>query len=164
MLVRDTLRACLVAADQDVYLAANGLEALSLATRVIPALVICDINMPDMNGLQICERLRRLQDYDSVPIAMLTFHDDERTRHAALGAGATAFLTKPFRPVNVLDLLAHFLPVRPASLARIRRDNDRASSIANLSARSPAVRNRPTELDGPGASHRGQRLLNVLRG
>lgn len=164
MMVRDALRACLVAAEQDVFLAANGMEALNIAARAMPALVICDIKMPGINGLVICERLRQLPGYGSVPIAMLTFHDDERTRTAAIAVGATAFLGKPFRPMNVLDLVVRYLPVRPAAIAKIRRDNDRASSIANLAARSPAIKNATARLDAPGASHPGHRVLNILRG
>ena len=164
MVVRDILRACLTAIDQDVYLAASGAEALDLAARMTPALVICDVNLPIMNGLEICERLRCIPTYSTTPIVVLTQHSDERFRQAAMKLGAIGFLSKPFRPADVLSMVARFLPIKPELLAKINRDNERAASIANRSARSPKAAvhamTSGAELD---QFDRGKRLLTILR-
>ena len=78
--------------------AGNGLEAIERLAGSAPALVILDLNMPDMHGLDVIRFVRRHQAYAGVPIVVLTTRGDEDTRAAALQAGATRYLTKPFTP------------------------------------------------------------------
>ncbi len=63
--------------------------------------LILDINMPGMNGIELCERVRSLANYRNVPIVMLTSLRDDETVRAALRAGATDYITKPFDVLQI---------------------------------------------------------------
>jgi two-component system KDP operon response regulator KdpE len=83
----------LQAAGFDVLTANNGRQGLQLALEQSPDLVLLDWMMPDMDGLEVC---RRLREYSSVPIIMLTALSSEQNKIAGLEAGADDYLTKPF--------------------------------------------------------------------
>jgi CheY-like chemotaxis protein len=114
-LVRGIIRAVLRHAKQQVFLAGDGLEAVVLATQFKVRLVLLDIGMPRLNGLLACEAIRAQPGYADVPIVMLTGYSDEPMRAAAKRVGATDFITKPFRPDELLERLSVHLemPVRP---------------------------------------------------
>ncbi len=88
------------ARDFAVLEASNGIEALRLWEMDHPQLLILDIMMPQMDGLEVC---RRIRETSTVPIIILTALDDERDKVAALDLGADDYLTKPF---GVEELLA----------------------------------------------------------
>jgi two-component system KDP operon response regulator KdpE len=88
------------ARDFAVLEASNGLEALMLWETGQPQLLILDIMMPRMDGLEVC---RRIRETSTVPIIVLTALDDERDKVTALDLGADDYLTKPF---GVEELLA----------------------------------------------------------
>jgi two-component system chemotaxis response regulator CheY len=115
-LLRAIVRSVLVSAEQQVFLAADGLEAVGLARQFKARLVLLDIGMPRLNGLLACKTIRALPGYADVPIVMLTGYDNERMRQAARQVGANDFITKPFRPDVLLGRLASFL-VLPAGAA-----------------------------------------------
>ena len=78
--------------------AASGLEAIEALAVSTVTLVILDLNMPDMHGLEVLRFVRSHQKYRHVPILVLTTRADDGSRGAAMEAGATAYLTKPFVP------------------------------------------------------------------
>lgn len=75
--------------------AANGAEGLEKASSFHPNVVILDLGLPDMNGLEV---LKKLRSWTTIPIIILTVTDDEKTKVALLDAGADDYLTKPFGP------------------------------------------------------------------
>ena len=77
-------------------------------------LVILDFKMPRLDGFAACAQIRHLPGYADVPIAMLTAFDDEEARAAARRAGVTAFLAKPFKPVDLLRGIAILVGSAPA--------------------------------------------------
>jgi two-component system, chemotaxis family, chemotaxis protein CheY len=78
--------------------AGSGLQAIeTLAVQPVQAIVL-DLNMPDMHGLDVLKFLRSHQQYRGMPVMILTTRGDETSRDAALEAGATAYMTKPFSP------------------------------------------------------------------
>jgi two-component system, OmpR family, response regulator MprA len=79
-----------------VEAASNGSEGLAAAQRLDPALVILDLMLPDMDGLEVCRRLRSNPTTQDVPILMLTAKDEVRDRITGLDSGADDYLTKPF--------------------------------------------------------------------
>ena len=84
---------------QDEFLeAASGLEAIELLAVGRIALIVLDLNMPDMHGLEVLQFVRSHQKYSQVPIIVLTTRGDDTSRSAALTDGASVFLTKPFTP------------------------------------------------------------------
>ena len=82
-LVRGIVRSVLTSVEQQVFQAVDGLEAVHLARQFKARLVLLDIGMPRINGLEACKVIRALPDYADVPIVMLTGYDDERVRQAA---------------------------------------------------------------------------------
>lgn len=74
----------------------NGRQALELIPRLKPALVVLDIMLPELDGMEICRRLR--QQGDSTPILMLTARDEDVDKILGLELGADDYLTKPFNP------------------------------------------------------------------
>lgn len=85
--------------------AANGLEALHVGSRESPQLVFLDIDMPGMDGLEACRRLRSDPATAGATIVMLTAAAGELAERDAEEAGADLFLTKPFSPLELLRLV-----------------------------------------------------------
>ena len=124
-MIRGVLRSLLEGIGQIVFLAACGEEAVRFTSRVLANLVLLDLNMPRLNGLLACERMRRSPGYERTPIVILSAHDGERERQAATLVGATLFLAKPFQPAILLQSLSPFLDIdvktqRAVSLAAMR--------------------------------------------
>lgn len=97
--------------------ATNGMGLLKLAEEQQPDLLILDNKMPGMSGLECCRALRARRAFAAVPIILLTAHDSAQDRRAALAAGATEFLTKPFSPRSLVDLVERHLGVESAASA-----------------------------------------------
>lgn len=98
--MRRFLRLALEPHDYEIIEACNGREALTFAAAHLPDLVILDVNLPDMDGFKILERLR---DWYAKPIIMLSVRNDEVSIVKALDSGANDYLTKPF---NLNELTA----------------------------------------------------------
>jgi CheY-like chemotaxis protein len=89
----------------ELHEAADGLEALELARDTEPAIVFLDVDMPGLDGLNTCRRLRSDPATRATTIVMLTASHGERTEHLAEEAGADLLLTKPFSPLELLRLV-----------------------------------------------------------
>jgi two-component system response regulator MprA len=92
--VRDALRRALTLAGYEVRAAEGGAEAIEAVVQEIPDAVVLDIGMPDIDGLEVCRRLRLLG--NRVPVLMLTAREAVSDRVAGLDAGADDYLVKPF--------------------------------------------------------------------
>ena len=79
----------------EVTVAASGLEALNQARRELPDLIVMDLLLPDLDGLSVCEIMRRQSSTRDIPVIVLTALSSEKTRELAQLAGACAFFTKP---------------------------------------------------------------------
>jgi two-component system chemotaxis response regulator CheY len=96
--------------------AASGLQAIeTLGVQPVHAVVL-DLNMPDMHGLEVVKFLRSNQRFRDLPVMILTTRGDDTSRNAALAAGATAFMTKPFSPSALVASVKQLL----ATPARLR--------------------------------------------
>jgi two-component system chemotaxis response regulator CheY len=78
--------------------AMNGLEAVEILAREAINLMILDLNMPDMHGLEVLQFVRSHTPYRDIPVIVLTTKYDAQTRKTALEGGASRYLTKPFDP------------------------------------------------------------------
>jgi CheY-like chemotaxis protein len=85
--------------------AADGDEALERAAEQAPAIVLLDIDMPGIDGLEACRRLRAEPGTAEATVVMLTALSGEEAERAAEEAGADLFLTKPFSPLELLRLV-----------------------------------------------------------
>ena len=95
---RELLKYNLTAAGYDVAAAADGFEAVELATTFLPELIILDLMMPGIDGLEVCRRLKQDDRTDSIPVIMLTARSDEVDRIVGLELGADDYVVKPFSP------------------------------------------------------------------
>ena len=82
-------------AGYEVHVAENGEDALTKAEGHQPSLIVLDLMLPDIDGIEVCRRLRRRSD---VPILMLTARDEDVDKIIGLEVGADDYLTKPFNP------------------------------------------------------------------
>jgi two-component system KDP operon response regulator KdpE len=87
------LRIGLTARGDDVATAHSGRDAIAQVALVHPGLVILDLGLPDLDGLEVCRRIRQ---FSTVPIIVLSAYGDERRKVEALDGGADDFITKPF--------------------------------------------------------------------
>src|SRR5262245_22832885 len=79
--------------------ASNGLEAIEMMARQRPNLMILDLNMPDMHGIEVLQFIQNHNQYRGIPIIVLTTRYDADSRKAALDNGASRYMTKPFEPI-----------------------------------------------------------------
>lgn len=89
--------------------AGDGAEALQLLTDSSYDLVLCDVNMPVMNGLELLERMRCSKTNCSVPIVMITTEGADSVKRHALALGANDFLTKPLQTTRLVDVALKLL-------------------------------------------------------
>src|ERR671924_1762903 len=98
-----------------VRTAANGNEALAQFQASPPALIVLDLMLPDIDGIEVCRRIRKSSD---VPILMLTARDEDVDKIIGLEVGADDYLTKPFNPrelvARVKSILRRTTPAREA--------------------------------------------------
>lgn len=97
--LRDLLRLALERAGYQVHTAANGQEAVTRVARDRPDLVVLDIGLPELDGYEVCRRIRTTSE---VPILFLTARDDEIDRVLGFELGADDYVTKPFSPREVV--------------------------------------------------------------
>jgi len=107
-----------------IQTATNGLEALEITQGMEVDLVLLDIMMPSVDGLEVCRTLKATEETRMIPVILLTALDDVETKIAGIEAGADDFLTKP---PHRAELLA-----RVKSLLRLKRLNSNLTSIENV--------------------------------
>ncbi len=90
--------------------AANGAEALALLSTHTPALILCDINMPGISGLELLARIREEQLAPNVPVVMITTENGEAHVRQAIALGARGYIAKPFTVDGLRSAVAPFLP------------------------------------------------------
>ena len=101
--MRDMVVACLRARDGLRFThAASGLEAIERLSLSAFDLVVLDLNMPDIGGIEVVEFVRAQDKLSDLPILVVTTRGDESSREQAIRAGASAFMTKPFTPDGIL--------------------------------------------------------------
>jgi putative two-component system response regulator len=120
----DTLCETLRADGYEVFSASDGEIALALVHSESPDLVLTDINMPSLNGIELCRRLKDDPATRLIPVMLLTGLDGRHERLAGIDAGADEFLTKP---VNTSELRA-----RVRSLMRLKRFTDELDSAESI--------------------------------
>jgi len=106
-------------AGYDVATVGNGAEALAAVERDHPALIVLDLMLPDIDGIEICRRVRQKSD---VPILMLTARDEDVDKIIGLEVGADDYMTKPFNPRELVARVKSIL--RRAGPERKERESE----------------------------------------
>lgn len=89
--------------------AASGLEAIERLAVGVVDLVVLDLNMPDMHGLEVLRFVRTHPSFTDLPVVILTTREDGESRNDALREGATLYLTKPFAPEALVPQIGRLL-------------------------------------------------------
>lgn len=93
----------------DVVEASNGFEALRLLPRERYDVVVTDINMPDIHGLEVLSFMRKSEAHATTPVVIVSTEGAERDRERGMALGANAYLSKPFEPENLRATLRRVL-------------------------------------------------------
>lgn len=137
------LRRGLSARGYEVQTAADGEEALAVFSQWPADLVITDLSMPQMGGLELCRRLRKLS---VVPIIVLSVKGEERVKVEALDAGADDYITKPFGMDELLARVRAALRRAPAVATRELTEIAAGDFQVDLAARTVTVRGQEVHL------------------
>ena len=93
----------------EVVEAMNGFEALRILPQQPINLIITDINMPDINGLEIIHFVKNTPGYQSIPIIIVTTEKSAKDREKGLELGASEYITKPFDPADLLEIVRRYI-------------------------------------------------------
>jgi CheY-like chemotaxis protein len=104
-LIRDVVRAVLEDGSYELEEAASGEEALRLAERRPPDVVLLDVMMPGMDGFEVAERIKGDPKLKAALVVMLTAKDAPEDRRRGMKSGADMYFTKPFSPLELLTTL-----------------------------------------------------------
>lgn len=94
----------------NVYEASDGIEALAVLKANKVNLILSDINMPRMDGLQLLSEIRTVEEWKSVPVVMITTEGSHAKVMEAVQLGASGYVRKPFTPDQIKEKLAGLLP------------------------------------------------------
>ena len=120
--ISNFIKTVLEANNYDVIVAQTGAEAYSMVTSQCPDVVILDLGLPDMDGIEIIKKIRS---WSNLPIIVISARSEDSDKVSALDAGADDYLTKPF---SVDELLARLR----VALRRVRYDSQKVSEEASL--------------------------------
>ena len=107
--IRDLIEFTLRYAGHDVVSAANGAEAVALAPKARPDLILMDVRMPRMTGYEACRVLKDIDETRDVPIVFLSAKGQESEMNIGLDAGAYDYILKPFAPDQLTLRIAEIL-------------------------------------------------------
>jgi two-component system chemotaxis response regulator CheY len=96
-------------AGYEVIAAGNGREALGKLDGAKLSMVITDLNMPEMDGIELIRQLRGKPGYKFIPIVMLTTESQDAKKQAGKQAGASGWMVKPFKPEQLVDTVRRFV-------------------------------------------------------
>ncbi len=95
-MIRDRIIRALATENFETYEAENGEEVLHIATQIYPDLILLDVVLPDINGVEVCNKLRSMENFPMIPILMLTVKAGAYDISNAFKSGASDYIRKPF--------------------------------------------------------------------
>ncbi len=93
-----------------VIYAMNGLDGIELVEHEAPDMVLLDIQLPEMNGYEVAQKLREIEGRENIPIIAVTSYAMPGDKEKALEAGCTGYIEKPINPETFIDEVNRFLP------------------------------------------------------
>lgn len=107
--LRQVVKLTLTGAGYEVIEACDGVDALQKLDGTKIHLIICDVNMPNMDGISFVKRVKTLPNYKFTPIIMLTTESQESKKQEGQAAGARAWVVKPFKPETMLNAVSKLI-------------------------------------------------------
>ncbi|MBL0013938.1 MAG: response regulator transcription factor [Flavobacterium sp.] len=108
-----------------IVTASNGKEAITKAKKELPQLIIMDVMMPEMDGIEACENIRRIPELSHVIITFLTARSEDYSQVAGFDAGADDYIAKPIKPKLLVSKVK-------ALLRRLKEDENKGSETLNV--------------------------------
>ena len=110
-----------------IYTAKNGNEGLKKAKKIIPHLILLDIMMPEMDGIEACEKIRAIKNLENTLISFLTARNEDYSKVAGFDAGADDYITKPIKPKVLVSKVKSLL-------RRLKAENqvDSITKVGNI--------------------------------
>jgi len=105
-----------------VFTAENGQEAVKTAKKITPHLILLDIMMPEMDGIEACEKIRKINSLENVIISFLTARGEDYSQVAGFEAGADDYITKPIKPKVLISKVKSLL-------RRLKNDKQNSESF-----------------------------------
>ncbi len=126
---------------------ASGKRVLSTVRRFKPELILLDLMLPDIDGLELCKRLKQDPDFSDIPILMVTAKGTEADRIVGLELGADDYIVKPFSPRElVLRVKAVLSRVYPSQTTRVQPTLEQGPIMLDPQRHRVEVKGRPVEL------------------
>mgnify|MGYP001382228408 CR=1 FL=1 len=108
-----------------VFKASNGVEAIKSAKKIIPNLILLDIMMPEMDGIEACEKIRKIKSLENVIISFLSARGEDYSQVAGFEAGADDYITKPIKPKVLVSKVTSLL-------RRLKTEVETSSTIGDI--------------------------------
>ena len=143
--------------ENDVRLAGGGAEAMALVQQQAPDLVITDLNMPKINGLELLKSLR--DKHEGLPVIVMTAHGDEQLPVKVLKAGASSYIPKSLLRDGLLDLVTDVLAV-----SQSERRNQRLNDFITQTSTEYSLENEPEMIYAAGRPSSDDDLADALCG
>ena len=115
-----------------VYTANNVADAITLAEKHLPNLILLDVMMPEMDGISACEEIRKIPSLSSTLIAFLTARGEDYSQIAGFEAGADDYITKPIRPKVLISRVKALLKRTTESSAALQSESQEIMNIGNI--------------------------------
>ncbi|HKL38933.1 MAG TPA: response regulator transcription factor [Bacteroidales bacterium] len=115
----------------EVYTTQNGRDAIEKAKEIKPHLILLDVMMPEMDGVETCEQMRKHQDLQNTIIAFLTARGEDYSQIAGFEAGGDDYITKPIKPKVLLSRIKALLK-RYREKAEIKADEQQVIQVSDL--------------------------------
>jgi len=107
-----------------IFTAKNGVEAVKIAKKEVPQLIILDIMMPEMDGIEACEKIRNTKGLENVIITFFTARGEEYSQVAGFNVGADDYITKPIKPKLLVSKIK-------ALLRRVKKNSEQTTESSN---------------------------------
>ena len=116
----------------EVHTAQNGEEALNVAKKILPQLIILDVMMPEMDGIETCEELKKIPELNNTIITFLSARGEDYTQIAGFEAGADDYVTKPIKPKILVSKVKALLKRYKSEVKPKRNNENEVVTVGNI--------------------------------
>jgi DNA-binding NtrC family response regulator len=134
------LRDSLEPEDYEIMVATNGKMALRIATANLPDIILLDIVMPDMNGYEVCRRLKENKATTNIPVIFVTVRDEKNSIIEGLSVGGVDYITKPFEKEEVLLRVKNHLEINRLTKMLLQKNEDLEERTEDLTRANQQLR------------------------
>ncbi len=144
----------------EVLLAMNGAMALKVAAKARPGVILLDVNMPDMDGYEVCAKLKTDPTLAEIPVIFITANDDMESLVRGFQVGGVDYISKPFKRQEVLMRIETHLKIH--ALTKALEASNEALAEKNIALQDEVARRRQAEEKANGANEAKSRFLSFI--